>query len=159
MKALTGTLPYGTSPTLCHEHSVAVADPVRPYPRDTGFFCRSFAAVVSVPLSQPHSFDAEMALPRRNRLPDAGAPKRKTRFSAKYGSALSACFGQGFLNDGRRIRCGAVQIPIHRTLVACETGEFKFASLGHYRNVHGSVKTGSGCYSALPDQFQQAQVA
>ena len=74
MKALTGTLPYGTSPTLCHEHSVAVADPVRPYPRDTGFFCRSFAAVVSVPLSQPHSFDAKMALPR----PQPFARRRST---------------------------------------------------------------------------------
>src|SRR5476649_472514 len=74
MKALTGTLPCGTSPTLCHEHSVAVADPVRPYPRDTGFFCRSFAAVVSVPLSQPHSFDAEMALPR----PQPFARRRST---------------------------------------------------------------------------------
>jgi len=64
MEDLPGTLAHRASPTLCHEHSVAAADPVRPYPRDTGFFCRSFTAVMSVPLSQPHSFDAETALPR-----------------------------------------------------------------------------------------------
>ena len=92
-----------------------------------------------------------MALPR----PQPFAKRRSAdRFSAKYGKALSARFGQGFLNDGRRIRRGAVQIPVHRTLVPCETGELKFAPLGHYRNVHGSVKTGSRCYGALPDQLQ-----
>jgi hypothetical protein len=52
-----------------------------------------------------------------------------------------------------------MQIPVHRTLVTGETGELQFAPLGHYRNVHGGVKTGSGRYGALPDQFQQAQVA
>jgi hypothetical protein len=52
-----------------------------------------------------------------------------------------------------------MQIPVHRTFVACETGEFQFAPLGHYCNVHGGVKTGSGCYGALPDQFQQAKIA
>jgi hypothetical protein len=118
MKALTGTLPYGTSPTLCHEHSVAVADPVRPYPRDTGFFCRSFAAVVSVPLSQPHSFDEEMALPRPQPFAQRSSTEARERFGAEFGRSLSARFGQGFLNDGRKIRCGAVQIPVHRTLVA-----------------------------------------
>ena len=52
-----------------------------------------------------------------------------------------------------------MQIPVHRTLVACEAGELQLAPFGHYRYVHGSVKTGSGCYGALPDQLQQAQVA
>ena len=94
----------------------------------------------------------------RNRLPDACALEAQHRFGAKYEKVLSARLGQRFLNDGRRIRCGAVQIPVHRALVASETGEFKFAPLGHDSNVHGSVKTGSWRYGALPDQFQQAQV-
>jgi hypothetical protein len=144
---------------VCHEHSVAAVDPVRPYPRDTGFFCRSFAAAMSALLSQPHPFDAEMALPQPQPFARRLSAEVPDRFSAKYGRALSACFGQGFLNDGRRIRCGAVQIPVHRTLIACETGEFKFAPLGHYSDVHGSVKTGSGCYGALSDQLQEAEVA
>jgi hypothetical protein len=161
-----GTLPHCASPTLCHEHSVAEVDPVRPYPRDTGFFLPEFAGVMSAPLLrlQTHSFDTKnRAITPATVCLRTGIATRNAAYGAEYEEALqqalSACFGQGFLNHGRRIGGGAVQIPVHRTLVACESGEFELASLGHYRDIHGSVKAGSRCDGALPDQFQQAEVA
>ena len=39
---IPGNPPRRASRRLCHEHSVAAADPVCPYPRDTGFFLPEF---------------------------------------------------------------------------------------------------------------------
>ena len=52
-----------------------------------------------------------------------------------------------------------MQVPVHGTLVAGQSGKFVLASLGHDGNVDRRVKPGSGSHGALPDQFQQAQVA
>ena len=52
-----------------------------------------------------------------------------------------------------------MQIPIHRSLVACEAGEFELAALGDDRDVDGCVKPGSRCNGALAHEFQHAERA
>jgi hypothetical protein len=52
-----------------------------------------------------------------------------------------------------------MQVPVHGPLLAGQSGKFVLASFGNDGNVDRCVKTGSRRHGALPDQFQQTQVA
>jgi hypothetical protein len=50
-----------------------------------------------------------------------------------------------------------MQIPIHRSFVACETVEFELAEFCDDRDIDGCMKSGRRCHGALAHELQHAE--